>query len=349
MEENVKKNFLINFSFTVVVGSLFFLICRLILKYLTPFVLATIVAYIMQRPAELVSKKIKIKKEPCAALLALLVYLFITGVILFLIYETVFFISDILSASPHFIDNISHQILSLQNRLNSVFEGLSPDLAENLSDIVGQTVKSVSVRLTEWLSSFAARLAKGTPSFFFSVIVALVASCYIAKDYNRLKKFVTGLLNQKVYKSAVRIKRIFTKSILKIIKGYVILSLITYAELTVGFFILRIKYAPIVALIISIIDLLPVLGAGTVLIPWGIITLLLGNTAKGISILLLYTVTILIRNFIEPKIIGKQMGIHPLFTLLAMFTGLKLAGFWGLLLFPVVLIVTMEYYREELV
>ena len=98
----------------------------------------------------------------------------------------------------------------------------------------------------------------------------------------------------------------------------------------------------------AIVDLLPVLGTGTVLLPWGIILLISSDSFSGFGMIALYVVITLVRNFAEPKIIGSQIGINPLFTLLAMFAGLKLFGFVGLILLPITLIVTIEYYRKEI-
>ena len=136
-------------------------------------------------------------------------------------------------------------------------------------------------------------------------------------------------------------------SVFKLIKGYGILMLMTFLELLAGFLILRVKYALLLSLLIAVIDILPVLGTGTVLIPWGIAGLILKNTALGIGILVLYAVITVIRNFAEPKIIGKQIGINPLFTLLSMFIGIKLLGFAGVIIFPTALIVTVKYYSED--
>jgi predicted PurR-regulated permease PerM len=93
---------------------------------------------------------------------------------------------------------------------------------------------------------------------------------------------------------------------------------LTFVELTVGFLLLKIKYAILVALLVALIDLLPVFGTGTVLLPWGFFELFMGSATKGVGILLLYFVVTIVRNFAEPKIIGKQIGINPLFTLISM-------------------------------
>lgn len=348
MEQQSKKTFLINFSYIVIISFLIILIGKFTLSYLTPFVLAVLIAYFMQKPAGFLSKKTGIKKGRIASVLAAGIYLIIALLLLLLIYRIIIAISDLAGEMPLLFSYITKLFSRLEKSFKPFFEGLSPGMSAEIIAVFRETLENLAVRITNSFSVFAADAAKATPSFLFSSIVALVASCYIAKDFDGLKNFFSSLCGEKVYSNIIKIKKIFSESVLKLLKGYLILTLITYAELLIGFLILRVKYAPLIALLVAFIDLLPVLGTGTVLIPWGLILISLGNTFSGFALLVLYILVILVRNFSEPKIIGKQMGINPLFTLVAMFIGLKLLGFWGLLLFPIILIVIIKYYKDEI-
>ncbi len=123
--------------------------------------------------------------------------------------------------------------------------------------------------------------------------------------------------------------------------------LITFFELWIGLSVLKIKNAYLWALVIALIDFLPVLGTGAVMIPWAIYCALSGNTALAAGLAVLYLVITVVRNFVEPKIVSQQIGINPLFTLFSMYLGLKLFGGAGLVIFPIILIVTIKYYKEE--
>ena len=124
--------------------------------------------------------------------------------------------------------------------------------------------------------------------------------------------------------------------------------LLTFAELAVGLLLLGVKNALLTALVISVIDVLPVLGAGSVLLPWSIICVISGNTPLAAGIIAVYLFITVVRNFAEPKMVGEKMGINPLFILLAMFLGLRLFGFLGLIILPVTLIVVIKYYKNEM-
>ena len=348
MEQNSKKDFLINFSFTAIIGAIVFIVAKFILQYLTPFVLAVIIAYLMQKPAKYIESKFKISKGISALVLSAGVYILVAFFIIFSVYRLFLFSGELTRIIPDFLTYVENLTEKIQETFYGFFENSNSALAEEFISAFKGSIRNFALEITDSASHLVAKTAKNIPSFMLSSIVAFVASCYIAKDYDRLNKFFKGICSAKVYSNIVKIKEILGQSVFKLLKGYILIMVLTYIELLIGFFVLGIKYAPIAALLVAIVDLLPVLGTGTVLLPWGIILIASGNSFKGFGILVLYLVITLIRNFCEPKIIGSQIGINPLFTLIAMFVGLKVFGFWGIFIFPVVFIVTVKYYKNEI-
>ncbi len=345
MESENKKNFLINFLYSVVIGTLIFLISRFLINYLLPFIVAGIIAFLIQRPAYFFSKKIRIKKGIIAAIFSVLVYLTVALAAVFLIYKLTGFLGGLTNVLPKIFD----KFISFSNSLHNKFSNIIPKEYNSAFDNLS---KSMFERITTAVSGFVSgtltQLAKSTPSFLFSSIVALVASCYIAKDYDGLLKFIKEICGKRITGNLEKIKVILFESVFKLLKGYLILTVLTYLQLLIGFLLLKVKYAPIIALLISFVDILPVLGTGTVLIPWAVFAALWGNIPLAIGLAVLYIVVVIVRNFAEPKIIGTQIGINPLFTLLAMFVGLKLLGVVGLFLFPIILIVVIKYYKNQM-
>lgn len=347
MEQQSKISFLINLAFTVTVGAIIYICGKFLIGYLLPFVIATAIAWIVQKPARKISSRLKVKTSLCAVLLSAVIFLAAVAVFFFIAYRfwsgSKAFFRDI----PEIVSTVSELATDLRAKMNSFFHQLSPEMSEVLSGIGTNMFENFGKALTSTFSLFATNIAKKTPSFLFSCVVALVASCYIAKDYEILVRFLKELCGEKRFLKLLEIKEIFTENIWKILKGYIALMLITFVELLAGFFVLRIKHAFLLALLVAFVDLLPVFGTGTVLLPWGLTEIFLGNS-RGFGIIVLYIVITLIRNFAEPKIIGSQIGINPLFTLLVMFAGLRLMGFWGLIIFPIVFIVVIKYYKHQL-
>lgn len=348
MEERARKSFLINLIYFLTVGVLIFIICRFMLEYLMPFIIGAVIAWAVQKPAVFIAGKIRVKSSVCAAILAAAVFLaaaaLCMGAVAFLVNSAGRFFEDI----SLYAKSAAEFFKKLGGRLENFFTALPDEFVSAGKIMLENALGGISERITSAISGFAGAVVKSTPGFLISCIVAAVSSCYIAADYTGLIKFFRSMCGRKIYGNILKVKTIFTESILSFIKGYSLLMLITFAELAAGFYILKIKNALFLALLIAFIDILPVLGTGTVLLPWAATELLMKNTYLGIGLIILYVLITLIRNFAEPKIIGGQIGINPLFTLLSMFVGIKLFGFIGMFVLPIALIIVFKYYKQEM-
>ena len=348
MEEQAKKNFIINTFFVLLWSGIIFVAGKFLLGYLFPFVIAFVVAWIMQRPAELISDKIHTKKGICALLLSAVLYITLAGITVFLIFKIFSFAGQGISYITDFGNILGTALNRSKCEIDKVLKNVSPDFKATGETLIDEAVKGITQKLTSLLTDTASFVVRKTPSFIFSSIVAFAATCYIAKDFDALSRFVKGLLKKETTVKIKEIKDILKTSVLKMLRGYFVLVLITLGELFAGLLILGVKNAFLISLVTAVIDILPVLGVGAVLLPWGILCLLSGKVFLGWGLLILYAVIVLARNFLEPKIVGNRMGINPLFILLAMFLGLKLLGAAGLIILPVTLIVVVKYYKNEM-
>ncbi len=348
MERKSKKGFLIDTVYAAVIVFLVILGCYVLIKYLFPFVIGTLIALAVQRPSQFLSEKVKIKRGYLSAFLSVAVYIAVGFLVGFLLYRLVRFSVGFADLLPSLFEKLSTVLAEIQRKYSSIFSLLPEKFGETADSLIDNTLADFSAKMGRVISNFAGGFAKRMPSFFISSIVTLVATCYIAKDFEQLLRFLKNLLGESITKKIAKIKNIFVGSILKLLKGYVILSLIAFGELYVGFLIIGVEYPFILAVVIALVDLLPVIGTGTVMVPWAVISALAGNIKLAFSLAVLYIITALVRNFSEPKIIGMQIGINSLFTLIFMFAGLKILGFWGLILFPIIFIVTVKYYKDEM-
>ena len=143
------------------------------------------------------------------------------------------------------------------------------------------------------------------------------------------------------------LKKIAVNNTFGMLKSYLLLSLISFAEMSVFFFVFKISKPLLKALVISIVDILPVFGVGTVLIPWAVIAALMSNYSLTVKLVVIYFVVLIVRNMLEPKIVGKQIGVHPVLTLLTIFVGLKIFGVIGMLVLPLVTTVLLQFFKER--
>ena len=348
LKQEARKDFLINALYFFTVSAIVFIVCRFLLKYLTPFVVGGAIAWLVQKPAKFISGKTRIKRKLAAAGLALAVFLLAAGLCVFLVLR----ISSGISNFAGEVSGYAEEISAFFEKIKKSTELFFSDMPEELSTLADSFFKKASDTMisavTGFVSDSAAYIAGRMPGILLSCIVSAVAACYIAADFPSLIRFARGVIGPRVYCNIRKVKEIFVTSVFKLGKGYAILMLMTFAELLAGFYLLGIKHALLLAALTAMIDILPVLGTGTVLVPWAAVLFILGDIGTAGGIIVLYAVITVIRNFAEPRIIGGQMGINPLFTLLAMFIGIKLFGVAGIFLLPVALIVTVKYYKDEM-
>lgn len=341
-----KKNFLIDFVFLLTVVAIAFVAFRFLSVYLFPVVIGIVLTALVQKPANFVSKTTKINKGICALVFVLLSYtvvIFIIALLFYFIYTQGLRIAQ---ALPSFLQELLVAIETIGNSIKEIF-GLMPiGFQESVNEILGNLVTKVGTTATSWISGFATSAAINMPEFIVAAIVTVVASCYIAKDYDKFKSIFKGFLKTKHINLISDIRDIVYKNVFKLLKSYIIIMAITFVELSIGMLLFGIENGIFVAFLISIVDILPVLGSGTVLIPWSIISLVQGNFVLGIELIVLYFVILIIRNIIEPKIIGNQVGLHPLVTLIAIFVGLRLFGVIGMFILPIIAIVVFQLYRN---
>ncbi len=348
MERSSKKEFITDVLYVALVSFLVLAAAYVVFKFLFPFVIGAIIAYVVQMPAAWVGKKIRVSRGYIAAVISVLVYGVVVAVLIFLIYRAALFAVGFTDFLPSLTEKMKDIFEEFSDKFSSYFQFLEDRFDIDFSSLLVGTLQKIGDKSMMLITDTIAAAIKKIPLYFVSAAVTLVATCFIAKDYEKLKKFVKILMGKALSQKLIKVKNIFFGSVLRLFRGYLILVGLTLIQLYLGFLVLGISNPFTLALIISLVDILPVLGTGTILIPWAVLSVLTGDYKTGIGIAVTFAVITLVRNFSEPKIIGKQIGINPLFTLVAMFLGLKVLGVWGLVLFPIILIVVIRYYKEDM-
>ena len=192
---------------------------------------------------------------------------------------------------------------------------------------------AASSALSGVLSSMTA-VATAVPRILLFLLVSVVSVLYISWDLDRVITLMKRLLPPAAREHTAAFKNGFLKTVLSYIRSYGILMLMTFVLIFIGLLILRAEYAILLAALIAVLDVLPVIGVGTVLVPWSIVSFLMGNTARGVGLLVLLLAHEIMRQVAEPRILGKSLGVHPLVTLILLYAGYSLFGFVGLLLVP---------------
>ncbi len=327
-----------------------------------PFIIGWIVSFAASPMVKFLKRKLHIPYRVSAIITVLLL-------LTLLALAVVMVVSLISDASTYIIDNWVWLVEAVSEYLNSAYEGLvkwSDSLPFDFMEMLGIDIKPTQPvgrdidkmgkefisDITSIIRPFAGNVATGTLSLVKSLpeaiifIVMLMLSTYFftsRKEYYRVwyQKNMSEAFRNKVN----LIKTECFGALLGTLKAQLILMLITSVELFIGFLIMGIDNALVLAVIIAIVDMLPILGVGTVLIPWSLINLLAGGSIFiTIGMLVLYLICLSVRNIVQPKILGESIGIGALTSLISIWVGYKLYGFIGMLIMPILATVLYKFY-----
>lgn len=352
-----KRAFLINLLFIAAILGLIYVFFKYLFWPVAPFLLSFFFAMLLQKPLRWLTKKSKGKGRGIwSVVLVLLSIAIILVPIILIIYnligelrEFVSYLIGQLSDFPQFMADLQEILLKAISFLpDSLYSAAAQKITEVISslttdfDISALGLNSDTVRstITSGVNGIY-NVARNVPSAVLGIVIGIIAWILFAKDYDKVVKFIQLQLPEGKKNLLVEIKQVFSNTILKMVRAYLLIMFITFCELSIGFTILSVagimsnSYLYLIALAICIFDILPVAGSGGILIPWAVISLIMGNTAQAIGLLIIYAVISVIRQYIEPKIVGDSLGVNPLITLAGLYFGLKLFGVLGMFIVPI--------------
>ena len=349
MSTEKRRKFIIDVLYFALAAALVYFALRYLAVWLLPFVIGFLAALVLQKPVAALAHKTKLPRGLWSALLVfalLAVLLLLLGVL-----------ADRIAAEsagfPEWLAALAPQIKIAFGDLERWFSGLLESLPSGLEASLRQSpaklVDTAVSGLTGLVAGFSGGVLTQLPGILLTTILSVVAACFLTSDYPRIARFVLAQFSPKNQEILVNAKRLFMENILKMLRGYALLFLITFAELFAGFLLMGQPYAALIALLIAILDILPVVGTGTALLPWALIQLLLGRTGHALQLVGLYLFITVLRNVLEPRIIGRQVGLPPVVTLLSMYLGLKLFGFIGLFALPLLVILLAKLQDAGLI
>ncbi|MGI6778282.1 MAG: sporulation integral membrane protein YtvI [Acetivibrionales bacterium] len=309
-----------------------------LIYYVAPIIIAFAISSVLEPIIKFISKKAKVSRKTAAPITLLLVIIPFGVIFTLIIIRLVSEIKAISKVLPKYFSELYGIINSLIIKSTEIYNWLPRDITDNMGNIIS----NMSATLIGVLNSTVEAIVNtviSIPQTMIFLIVTILSTYFIASDRERISVFLREQLPESWIRKITSIKDDMFAAFFGYLKAQLIMMSITFVELYVGFMIIGIRYSLLLAFIISIVDALPILGSGTVLIPWGVFELITGNIRMGISLLIIYIIVLIVRQLIEPKILSHQIGIYPLVTLTAMYAGLRLIGVFGLILAPITVLV----------
>ncbi|MCC8074065.1 MAG: sporulation integral membrane protein YtvI [Clostridiales bacterium] len=358
---------LINIAYIAVLLGLVYVFFKYCFGIAAPFLLSFFFAVLLQRPLRWLDKKTKNK---CHTLWSILLIIFsicivLVPIILILamigreISEFITYLSEQLSDLPTFLVTLENEILNFLDFLpDAIYTSVSDSITNFFSNLInGFDISSIDIDIQSIAGGVTSGISgvysvvKNMPSVLIGIVIGIVAWIFFTKDYKFIVGFLKKQLPQGKENLLSEIKHVFSDTVLKMFRAYGLIMFITFCELFLGLSILNLigvmnnSYIFIIAIAIAIFDILPVAGSGGILIPWAIISLVLGNYGQAIGLMVIYVVISIIRQYIEPKIVGTSLGVHPIVTLAGLYFGLKLFGFMGMFIVPIC-IMTIKAFND---
>lgn len=319
------------------------------LSIILPFIFAWLLAFALQNPLECLVSRLKLPRKLLSIILTLVVILFFGFIVILLANQLLFEVQRIFGMLSENSDAIISSATELLENIGEKFPFIYDHISEDF--VIGtatEILKNAVGTLTTQIASILASVIKIFPDLGLFCIAFIIAAFYICADFKKVNAALMCVIPDSLTNKLSGTRRTIKGTGAKYLKAYSIIMLVTTAELFIGFIILRVEYALTLALIIAVIDILPVLGVGSVLLPWSVLNFALGNGRLGTGLLLLFLVITIVREVIEPKIVGECIGMHPLLTLIAMYIGYRLIGILGLIAFPPIVLLIKNFFMSFL-
>lgn len=362
-----RRDFLIDLVYVMAIIGLVYVFFKYCFVIAAPFLLSFFFAVILQRPLGWLDKKTKNKMHTFwSIVLVLLCVAIILGPVISIIAALfreignfISFLGEQLNDLPTFLVTLQNEILKAIKFLpDSIYTSVSESITQFFGNLIndfdvsklGINMSSITSGLSNGISGVYS-VVKNIPSILIGVVIGIIAWILFTKDYKKVVKFIKLQLPDKHKNLLSETKKIFSSTILKMCRAYGLIMFITFCENFLGLTILNLigvmknSYVFVIAICIAVFDILPVAGSGGILIPWSLIALVTGNVGQCVGLLILYAVITVIRQYIEPKIVGDSLGVNPLVTLAGLYFGLKLFGFMGMFIVPIC-VMTLKAFND---
>lgn len=332
--------------YAVIAALIVYASVKYLLPALIPFIIALFFSFIMEPIIAVLQRRVKLPRGIATFIAMIVVYggiVFAFTIILFKLVAELVYIS--LSLPDVVADTrIYFQNLDLLEKATAFYVNLPPYVTSSLEQNVTSIAANLQGFITKAVNSILQYVSL-VPSTIVVLLVTGVATYFLARDRQVIFRKLMGLIPEPWDKKAVEVIREVAAAFMSYLRAQIVLISITIIISVSGLYIIGAEYALTIGLLMGFLDLLPVVGPSLVYLPWIVWSFVIGNTAFGIKMIVLYVILLTVRQISETKIVSASLGLYPLATLIAMYVGLKLIGVIGLVLGPVLLIAIQAMFK----
>ncbi len=343
---NKNKKMIINISIILFVILFSYVFFNYLFKYIAPFVIGWIISLIYNPIVDFLENKFNIKRWLGTLITIVLIIGFLSSAVA-LVFSKLFTEAELfINRLPSYIDNLKIIIIDLGNKVKEIFNNLP---FGNIFDFNKSPINfsNIITPIIQTGSSGSFNAVKAIPGFLMIVIMALISSYFFSKDKYEIKKFFKKHIPLSENNHWIIVKQNLLNSLGGYFKTQLILMCYTFVICTIGFLIIKSPYGLLLSVVTSIIDALPFFGSGFILWPAIAISVLSGEYYLAVGYTIIYLIINLMRQIMQPKILGTQIGIHPLIALISMYIGLKIVGVLGMIIGPIIAVVIKAFFEAS--
>ena len=347
-----RRSFIINIAFFALVIAILYVAVVKALPLVMPFVIAFLIAAILNKPALKIHKKFpKISKGLIGGILYALLILIILGIIAFAGVQIVGYFKGFVKWLTTNFHHIPEYLLAFKGKILKTVANWPESVRTAIEDMLDKYASTKAIKgidVSKILTGAAGgfwSFAKSIPSILVATIISIIATFFMLGSYDDVLFFIRAQFSKSNRSLIADSKKTIKTTLGNYATAYGKIILITFGEILVSLYIMKLtklydgNFIPLIAAGIAIVDILPVLGTGSIVAPWAAISIISGDVGLGIALLAMWIIISVIRQYIEPRIVGHQIGLNPLVTLFCMYIGLKLLGAIGMFLLPVTVII----------
>lgn len=360
-----RLSFVINIVYFAVILVLFYLIFKTFFGILVPFIIAFLTALLLNRPVNFITRKTPLKRGPTSAVLVIVVLAVVAGLFSLIGMGLFARLKGFYDYVLERLQNVTGLAAGVRDWLLGTLSFLpekirlsaSESITSFFNEIIENGFQNISIGsiAIDWSSiiSKGGGVIKDTvvqiPSVAVACLITVVSSVFMLTDFEAIRAFILRQFNEAHREKLVDAKKLTVTTAKNMVKAYSLIILITMTELSIGLYILKLcgvydsDYIIPIALVIAIIDIIPVLGTGTVLIPWAIYSFIADSVGMGLGLIIIYAVIMVIRQVLEPKLVAGQAGLSPIVTIMAMYIGTKAIGVLGIFILPFIAILIKQF------
>lgn len=300
-----------------------------LLGFFMPFVIGWFIAYIASPLVNLLEKKVKMRRKLGSGLIIVVVIAAVCGLIYLIGYILVNEVSDLIQNFPSMYHDMEIGFKQIGNTFQGILN-MVPDAVKQgwleISNNVDKTIGDIMGKISDPTMTAVGNIALKIPSVFVSTIVTFISAYFFVSEREEVIVWAKKVAPDPLVRRMSLVIDNLKYAVGGYFKAQLKIMAVVYVILVIGFFIMKVHFSFLLAMLIAILDFLPFFGTGTALIPWMVYKILVGNYKMAIGLLILYGVTQLMRQLIQPKLVGDSIGMKPLLTLILLYVGYKIGG-----------------------